>query len=208
MALLCCLPVSTTLLDCVPATFKKHSCHLSVSCHPLILHNLFVVDLYEQYVHGLTDVLDRHVPLVSGLTKPIWTDSADWLSDSYRHAKSLKCEFEIRWHRAKNSLNRSRLYCQIAQYNALVNSDYYNKLISDNSQDSRKLWHVLCKTLNRVPEVTLPSHESDKSLADQFASFFLNKIKTIRDTFVPSGTEYDVHPPSEPQKITTFTQVY
>ena len=36
---------------------------------------------------------------------------------------------------------------------------------------------------------------------------FLNKIKTIRDTFVPSGTEYDVHPPPDPPKITTFTQV-
>ena len=67
-------------------------------------------------------------------------------------------------------------------------SDYYNTLISNNSQLSRKLWHVLRKTLNGVPEMTLPSHESDMSLADQFASFFLNKIKAIRDTFIPSGT--------------------
>ena len=57
------------------------------------------------------------------------------------------------------------------------------------------------QTLNKVSEMTLPSHESDKSLADQFASFFLNKIKTIRDTFVPSGTENDVHPPSYPPKL-------
>ena len=28
--------------------------------------------------------------------------------------------------------------------------------------------------LNRVSEVTLPSHESDKSLADQFAFFLIN----------------------------------
>ena len=61
--------------------------------------------------------------------------------------------------------------------------------------------------MNRVSEMTLPSHQSDKSLADQFASFFLNKIKTIRDIFFPSGTENDVHPPSDPPKVTTFTQV-
>ena len=54
--------------------------------------------------------------------------------------------------------------------------------------------------------MTLPCHKSDKSLADQFASFFLNKIKTIRDTFVPSGTQNDVYPP-DPPKITAFTQV-
>ena len=55
----------------------------------------------------------------------------------------------------------------------------------------------------------LPPHESDKALAlaDQFASFFHNNIKTVRDTFNPSGTEKDVHPSSNPLKITAFTEV-
>ena len=69
---------------------------------------------------------------------------------------------------------------------------------------TRKLWRELHKTLNRVPDATLPSHESKKSLADQFASFFSNKIKKIRDNFAPPGT---VHPPSDPPKITVFRQV-
>ena len=155
----------------------------------------------------MTDVLDRHAPLVSRLIKK---DSADWLSYSYEHAKSLRCQFERTWRRAKNPLNRSFLHHQIALCNALVNkvkSDYYSKLISDNSQYIRKLWYMLCKTLNRVIEMSFPSHKADKSLADQFTSFFLNKIKTIRNTFVPSGTENDIHPPSDIPKITAFTQV-
>ena len=53
-----------------------------------------LVLLYEQYVHGQDDVLDRHAPLVSRLTKK---DSADWLSDSYRYAKSLRHKFERTW---------------------------------------------------------------------------------------------------------------
>ena len=120
----------------------------------------------------LSNVLDRHAPLISRLTKK---DSADWMSDAYRHAKSVRHQFEITWHRAKNALNRSQLHRQIAQCNALVNndkSDYYSKLISHNSHDSKKLWHELHKTLNRVSDATLPSHESEKSLANQFASFF------------------------------------
>ena len=123
-----------------------------------------VVDLYEQYVHDLGNVLDRHAPLISRLTKK---DFSDWTSDDYR--------LERTWRKAKNPLNRSRLHCQIARCNALVNKDksYYNsKLISDNSHDSQKLWHELHKTLNRVSEATLPSHKSGKSLPDQFASFF------------------------------------
>ena len=63
-----------------------------------------VVDLYDQYVHDLVDVLDKQTPLISRLKKK---DSADWVSDSYRHAKSLRHQFERTWHRTKNPLNRS-----------------------------------------------------------------------------------------------------
>ena len=166
-----------------------------------------VVDLYEQYVHDLGHVLDRHAPLVSRMIKK---DSADWMSDDYRCAKSLRCQFERTWRRAKNALNRSRLRRQIVQCNALVNrdkSDYCSKLISDNSHDSRKLWRELHKTLNKVSDATLPSHESQKSLADQFASYFSNKINNIRDNFGSIGTENDIHPLSDPPKINVSRQV-
>ena len=102
-----------------------------------------VVDLYNQYVHDLADVLDKHAPLISRVKKK---DSTDWVSDSYRRAKSLRRQFERTWRRTKNPLNRSRLHRQIARCNSLVNKDksnYYSKLISDNRQDPTKLWHVL-----------------------------------------------------------------
>ena len=95
-----------------------------------------VVDLYDQYVHDLGNVIDRHAPIISRLIKK---DSADWMSDDYQCTKSLRCQFEKTWRRAKYPLNRSRLHHQIARCNALVNtdeSDYYSKLISDNSHDS------------------------------------------------------------------------
>ena len=104
--------------------------------------------LWVQYIHKkekeskydscghVGHVLDRHAPLVSRMIKK---DSADWMSDEYRRAKSLRRQFERTWRRAKNPLNRSRLRRQIVRCNALVNkdkSDYYSKLISDNSHDS------------------------------------------------------------------------
>ena len=131
-----------------------------------------VVDLYEQYIRDLGNAFDRYAPLISRLTNK---DSADWMSDDYRRAKSLKCQFERTWCRAKNPLNRSLLHHQITWCNALVNrdkADYYNKLISNSSHDSRRLWCKLHKTLNRVSDATLPSHDSGKSLADQSASSF------------------------------------
>ena len=90
-----------------------------------------VSQLYDQCVQDLSRILDRHAPLVSSLkTKP----HADWLSENYRLAKSLRRQFE--------QYNRSRLRLQIAWGNRLANRDktvYYRKLISDNSHESKKL---------------------------------------------------------------------
>ena len=44
-----------------------------------------VVEVYDQYVHDLGNVLDRHAPLISRLIKK---DSADWMSDDYIDVQS------------------------------------------------------------------------------------------------------------------------
>ena len=88
----------------------------------------------------------------------------------------------------KNPLDRSRLHHQIARCNALVNkdkADYYNKLISETSHGSQKLWCKLHKTLNRVYDATLPSHESEKSLADQSASLFEQNLRKLEILSLP-----------------------
>ena len=100
----------------------------------------------------------------------------------------LRRQFERTGHRAKNPLNRSQLHRQIARCSAHVKkdkSDYYSKKISDNSHDSRKLWRELHKTLNRDSDATLPSHESEKSLADQFASFFPTQLRKLEIFLLP-----------------------
>ena len=135
---------------------------------------------------------------------------ADWLSESYRLAKSLRRQFERAWRKDKSQYNRSRLRRQIAWSNHLANRDktvYYRKLISDNSHDSKKLWRELHKVLHRSQGTTLPTCESSKSLADRFATFFTNKIMKIRESFSSSESCNVVHPPFDPPKLTVFTQV-
>ena len=163
--------------------------------------------LYDQYVHDLSRILDRHAPLVSSLKTK---QHADWLSESYRLAKSLRCQFECAWRKDKSQYNRSRLWRQIAWCNHLANRDktvYYRKLISDNSHDSKKLWRELQKVLYRSHSTTLPSCESSKSLADCFATFFSNKIMKIRESFSSSESCNMVHPPCDPPELTVYTQV-
>ena len=108
-----------------------------------------VSQLYDQYVHDLGCILDRHAPLVSSLRNK---QLADWLSESYRLSKSLRHQFECAWRKDKSQYNRSRPLRQIAWRNRLANRDktvYYRKLISDNSHDSKKLLRELHKVLHR-----------------------------------------------------------
>ena len=83
-------------------------------------------------------------------------------------------QFKRTWRRVKNPLSRCWLRRQIAWCNALENKDksnYYSKLISDNSHDSRKLWGALHKTLNKVSDVKLSSQESPPSDPPKITAF-------------------------------------
>ena len=163
-------------------------------------------ELYDQYITGVTQVLHKHAPIISRKAKQ---QSDEWLSDSYRMARSLRRQFERRWRQHKSELNRSRLRRQIAWCNRLANKDkgsYYTNLITANSRDPKKLWQSLRKVLHRTSETVLPAHTSDKSLADMFASFFSNKISKIRDTFSTSGSFNDA-PDSVPPAFNAFMPV-
>ena len=163
-------------------------------------------ELYDQYITGVTQVLDKHAPIISRKAKQ---QSDEWLSDSYRMARSLRQQFERRWRKHKSELNRSRLRRQIAWCNRLANKDkgsYYTNLITAYSRDPKKLWQSLRKVLHRTSETVLPAHSSDKSLTDMFASFFSNKISKIRDTFASSGSFNDA-PDSVPPAFNAFMPV-
>ena len=98
-------------------------------------------ELYVQYMVGVTQVLDKHAPFISHMVKQ---QSDEWLSDSYRLARSLRWQFERLWRKHKTQLNRLRLSKQITWCNRLANKDkgsYYTNLITANSDDPKKLGH-------------------------------------------------------------------
>ena len=163
-------------------------------------------ELYDQYMVDVTQVLDKHAPVISRMSKRL---SDEWLSDSYRMARSLRWQFERMWRKHKTQLNRSTFRKQIAGCNRLANKDkgsYYTNLITANSDDPKKLWQSLSKVLHHTSETVLPAHSSERSLGDTFAAFFTNKISKIRDTFSTFGSFNDA-PDSVPPAFNTFKPV-
>ena len=79
-------------------------------------------------------------------------------------------------------------------------------MVIENANDSKKLWQVLCSALHSSPEAVLPSHEYKKGLADQFFTFFSNKIAKIRNLF-SSSDPFTLLPPPDVLNFSCFKQV-
>ena len=82
-----------------------------------------LTELLKQYEQDLCNLLDRHAPIISRRPKKL---TAQWLSESYHRAKTLKRQFERTWHKNKNIVTRARLCSQIAHCNHLINRDKCN----------------------------------------------------------------------------------
>ena len=66
--------------------------------------------LYNQYVRGLADILDQHVPLIIKNYSP---KPCGWVSDAFQKVKHTKHQYERMWRRDKTQLSRSKLRRQI-----------------------------------------------------------------------------------------------
>ena len=79
-------------------------------------------------------------------------------------------------------VNCSRLRRQINRCNHILNRNkgcFYRDLVSENCGDSKRLWHALNRTLSWSNSTVLPSFEDEKSLANRFGSFSIDKIRKI-----------------------------
>ena len=66
--------------------------------------------------------------------------------------------------------------------------------------------YALNRTLSRSNSTVLPSFDDEKSLANRFGSFFIDKIKKIRDTFKYTRSQV-LHPDKEPPTFRSFQVV-
>ncbi|CAB3981070.1 Hypothetical predicted protein [Paramuricea clavata] len=61
---------------------------------------------------------------------------------------------------------------------------YYNNLIEENSSNSKLLFKILNKLLQKNTDRQYPKEHDDKSLANSFADYFTTKIEKIHDEIV------------------------
>ena len=140
--------------------------------------------LCQQYDSVLSAILDKHAP-VSTKTMSKKTPTP-WMTSEIMKAKNLRHNLERTWRRSRTHLDRSRYKHQCHLCNRMMTkakSKYLAQVISENSDNTCRLWNSINNILNRIPSPALPEFTSVKSLCDHFSKHFVDKIETIRSKF-------------------------
>jgi hypothetical protein len=68
-----------------------------------------------------------------------------------------------------------------------------SELIEHNRGNTKQLYRIVNSEIGNKKPNPMPENKSDKDLADQFANFFLDKIKRIRDDL----EDHDLYVPDD-----------
>ncbi|KAL1250335.1 hypothetical protein QQF64_021340 [Cirrhinus molitorella] len=132
----------------------------------------------------LSACLDNFCPLLSRPART--TPAAPWLSDVLREHRSRLRAAERKWRKSHNPIDLSAYQSLLSSFSANVStakSTYYHNKIN-NCPDSRTLFKTFSSLLCPPP----PPCTSTLT-ADDFATFFINKTRTISDQFSTPRTD-------------------
>ena len=138
-------------------------------------------DLVQEYDRTLADILEQHAPL---LTKEVvLRPHAPWYNSSIREAKLARRKAERRYRKDKTTINKDMFKDSQREVNRLcteAETEHLSRKVSKNEKDPKALFNIAKQMLAKGKDNTLPSHGSEKDLANKSATFFDTKIATIR----------------------------
>ena len=143
----------------------------------------------DQFNSSLQSVIDNYAPIIrrSVTIRPY----ATWFTDEIKAAKTKRRKLERRWRAENIKANRLVYTEQCRVVNDLIRSakeNHFSSIIESNRGDQRILFQAVNNLLYRKPTVRYPSITPDTALAEKLKSFFVDKIRLIRDSLpVPSA---------------------
>jgi hypothetical protein len=136
--------------------------------------------LFESSVNN---VMNKHAPLRTVTVRK--HKSVPWWSEDLSVLKRKLRKSERKWRESKlNVFLMSYKSVKIAYHREIRKAK--QRHLADNlnktKNEPKKMWKVLNGALGRVKQNILPSHTSSISLSEDFNTFFINKVQTIRDS--------------------------
>ena len=138
--------------------------------------------IVHDYNKALMKVIDKLAPVktktVSNKPKLPWFNTT--LANEIRKRKRL----EKVWHKDRTNINNyHRFYAQrrkVSNMLSLAKKDFYKTTLNQNKYNYKKIYGICNALLGRNRETPLPICNSTKELANNFNTFFVDKIQRIR----------------------------
>ena len=114
-----------------------------------------------------------------------------WYNEEVLEAKREKRKAERRYLKSKLTVHLDMLKEARSKVNDLckrAKSDYYKAKIEDCAKDQKALFKFTNGLMHRTREAALPVFEDPSVLADDFATFFTEKIERINQTFTSTDS--------------------
>ena len=143
--------------------------------------------MVDTYNNELSSLLDKHAPVT--VKKVVLRPHAPWYTEHIRQAKVERRKAERKWCKDKSTINRQILKNVQRHYDELCDgakTRYYNDKVNAAGNKSKELFQVAKSLLHKQKSTSLPSHITEKDLANKFGQFFSNKISKIRNDLTQS----------------------
>ena len=155
---------------------------LSLDLGSITLEGQDLAALVGEYNTKLQNILDTHAPLkVRAIRK---CHSQPWFDDQVKMEIRLWRMKEQKWKSDPNEYNYITFYKQKRYITGLIKSKkqlFYVTKIQQNANNPKEIFNITNKLLGRNDQLPLPAFEDKSNLANDFSSFFINKIDQIME---------------------------
>jgi hypothetical protein len=163
-----------------------------INSSPLILTPASGIDeLVQQYNESLTSILDKHAPII---TKKVHIrPNTPWYNENILAAKQARRKAERHWLSSKLTVHLEifrKAHNHVTQLCKMAKVAYYQAEIMDNAKNPKALFKITDTLMHKKADVKLPCHTDPQNLANEFITFFSDKIKTITKSFPPGLEPY------------------
>ena len=151
-------------------------------CSPLNFSDLQSVDQAMQLYHDvLQSLLDKHAPLVS---KTFKTTQSPWWNEKCQKARSETRKAQRKLKKNPEDDNVKMIYHEKCIDKAIIidraRNMYYDQKLLSLRGNSRGTYNIINHLLNKeFASRKLPNGKDDKTVAENFKSYFDKKVKTI-----------------------------
>ena len=133
------------------------------------------------YNKALSTLIDDHAPEITKIVKVV--NKAPWFNDEYRILRQQRRKAERRFRHSKLEVDRLRfveLRKMCTQTSFRMKKQYFRSMIDMHANNSKMLYSFINRLTDKGQPYCLPSNTDDRTLANDFSQFYVDKIDKIR----------------------------